>query len=163
MIRGYSSSIIASFVIVFGTACTDVEPNADEPSADVQPPTADPSNSQAQTTTAQEALASSYTQVGLGDCTFAVTSPSPSGRNGFAVLGCPNNENLQLQVCLQQLVTGGWQTINWTCTTTHSLSYYVDEHSGKVPYYTNGRWYRTWAWGYANGASRPIVSSGFQG
>jgi hypothetical protein len=112
----------------------------------------------------QEALAAtSVTQVGLGNCTFAVYSPSGSGRDGFAQLGCPNNEDLQLEVCLQQLVTGGWQTINWTCATTHSLSYYVDEYSGKVPYYTSGRWYRTWAWGYANGASRAIVSGGFQG
>jgi len=114
-------------------------------------------------TASAPAQALSYEQVGVGSCAFAVYSPSGGGRNGFAQLGCPNNENLQLQVCLQQLVTGGWQTIDWTCSTTHSLSYYVDEYSGKVPYYTNGRWYRTWAWAYANGASRAIVSGGFQG
>jgi len=41
MIRDFCSSLIASFVVVLGTACTDVEPGADEPSADVQS-TADP-------------------------------------------------------------------------------------------------------------------------
>jgi hypothetical protein len=186
MIRGSASVIIASFFVVLGTACTDVEPTADEPSAEAplaadpglaiescSPEIADlavtqpdgtkaPCEHEAKSTTTHE-VAASYVNVGVGDCTFAVYSPSPSGRNGFAQLGCAYNENLELEVCLQQLVTGGWQTINWTCATTHSLSYYVDEHSGQVPYYTSGRWYRTWAWAYANGATRAVVSGGFQG
>jgi hypothetical protein len=106
---------------------------------------AEPQTEEEPSTSSSEAL--------LGNCSFQAFRP---GRNpvypkaGDAWIGCSNIETLELEVCLQQYV-GAWETIGWTCRTFTRVGGDLDIPTANLPYYTAGRWYRTWAWGYANG------------
>jgi hypothetical protein len=73
-----------------------------------------------------------------------------------------NNVTETLQVCMQQLVAGGWQTMDWTCR-TKSSSHEQTLATGAVAYYTAGRWYRTWSWGYAMGRGVSVFGPGCKG
>jgi hypothetical protein len=117
-----------------------------------------------------QASTSDAYSVGLDGCTL--TADVPGHTPGFyapraagGTIKCPSwRNNIQLQVCMQQLVSGGWQTMHWTCTYTGTVSGLgVSAISYNVSYYTAGRWYRSWAWGDVNGANTAIVSAGCQG
>lgn len=107
--------------------------------------------------------------IALGDCTLRAWKPNGHAGDpmrSWGEIDCPRNESVEVQVCMQQLITGGWQTMEWSCV-THSPPGGVGDLTGvasqPVPYYTNGRWYRTWAWGYASGATNTTLSNTCKG
>jgi hypothetical protein len=123
-------------------------------------PSADPPANEATGTTAQALI-------GLGDCKLhAYEPPQPSLPNTAAmgkIDACNHDiEDLRVQVCMQQYI-GGWQTMQWTCVTTRALGADVFGESATVRYLTRGRWYRSWVWGYANGATAVYTSSAVEG
>jgi hypothetical protein len=80
---------------------------------------------------------------------------------------CSPAENFTLQVCLQQLVTGGWQTVAgscqvWTTRTVGAQKWMCGDAHGQPPPVSN-RYYRTWIWGDVNGVTNTYVSSGVTG
>jgi hypothetical protein len=111
------------------------------------------------------------TSASVAPCTLNVWVPGPdvSGPQGMAVANCGwnykgGNEQIWVRSCLQQLVTGGWETIAWTCKASWSPAYgtnFVD--SGSVPYLTAGRWYRTFGTMSLNGTTVHAYSLGCQG
>jgi hypothetical protein len=112
----------------------------------------------------QETVGCYYTGIN-GSCGLNSCSPGPGGGSGntsYGTINCGNRENLQIEVCMWQLVTGGWEQMNWTCRTASSPSgdpwSNIGVASNAVPYFTNGRWYQTWAWGYANGSQVALWS-----
>jgi hypothetical protein len=116
------------------------------------------------------ASSSAAYSTGIDGCTLAAFTPGTTPgfgapRAAGGVVSCPSwRSSRQLQVCMQQLVTGGWQTLQWTCSYTNSNQGFADtEISASVPYYTAGRWYRSWAWGDVDGANTAVVSAGCQG
>jgi hypothetical protein len=100
---------------------------------------------------------------GLDGCTM-YAEISQQDRNGFGEISCGNSENkLEVETCLEQLITGGWQTINWTCedftnagTNDH---HYLYTASGQVPYWTTNRWYQTQVWARVNGGAWGYLTS----
>lgn len=88
-------------------------------------------------------------------------------RNGFGEVACPYYaDTLEVEACLEQLVTGGWETIDWTCADFSSDTdhHFVWTTTYQVPYWTNGRWYRTQVWARVNGGAWGyITSDGIQG
>jgi hypothetical protein len=99
--------------------------------------------------------AQAITTGGWDGCTV-YAEISQSDRNGFGEISCGAAKNtLEVETCLEQLVTGGWQTIDFTCrdftnagTNDH---HYLYTASGAVPYWTSGRWYQTQVWVRVNG------------
>jgi hypothetical protein len=97
----------------------------------------------------------------VADCSLNAHEPSSNGV-ATASIHCAHgfggaNGGVQGKVCMDQLVTGGWRTIDWTCSYYDATS--LKDTGGsmwslKVPYYTSGRWYRTWAWIDANGVQQ---------
>jgi hypothetical protein len=111
-----------------------------------------------------EAITGVWSTKGVGGRTIgAVTGDyGPNTRFGSAAFW-GDGRYYTLESCLQQLVTGGWETIQWSCSSVNT-SGYAGINTGAVPYWTNGRWYRTAAWVWINGgASGWIVSDGCQG
>jgi hypothetical protein len=84
---------------------------------------------------------------GWAGCTVTA-SISQQNRNGFGEISCGDTKaSLEIYVCLNQLVTGGWQTLNWSCTDIHYLNaHYVYAWTAAVPYWTTNRWYNTQVW-----------------
>jgi hypothetical protein len=97
-------------------------------------------------------------------CSYTVSAIKPSswGKAGVGRIDIDNCGYLhadQLKVCLQQHI-GYWQTMEWTCRTgSSSKGYAFDVDSAEVPYYTRGRWYRSWVWGYEAGVGSTTVTS----
>jgi hypothetical protein len=116
------------------------------------------SDGSGQTESSDEALA-------VGNCQVYAYTPSASGKNGQGLIDCGNNdEQIELQVCLQQNISGTWQTIGFTCHTGGpGWGRFMWVTSNSVPFYTPGRGYRTWAWGYANGHAQTVVSNAING
>jgi hypothetical protein len=81
-----------------------------------------------------------------------VTANQPDYYTGVASINCPAHTTYSLQICLQQLVTGGWQNVGGiACTndgpfTNGNSSGGVGGTGGSVSYFTSGRWYRTQAY-----------------
>jgi hypothetical protein len=97
-----------------------------------------------------EAL-SSTCNVGLGGPSLLAYSPNywtAKQSSSTIVNGGYVNDLFQTKVCMQQLVSGGWQTMDFTCVTGYVDIYGDHINTNPISYYTNGRWYRTWAWGY---------------
>jgi hypothetical protein len=119
----------------------------------------------------EEGSSSEAYSVGIDGCTLAAFTPGTprswdSPRAAAGTLNCPSSHRIQLKVCMQQLVTGGWQTLDWTCQVSAfepSQGFSTNVTSKSVPYYTANRWYRSWAWGYADGANTAVVSAGCKG
>ena len=80
----------------------------------------------------------------------------PGGQAGWisfseleATYGAPAWDEGQVQSCMEQLLTGGWQLMNWTCQETTNYGKTFNQiGSNRVPYLTNGRWYRSYGWGW---------------
>jgi hypothetical protein len=98
----------------------------------------------------------------VGNCQLHAYAPN-SSRFSSGKITCPNKESLKIQVCMQQLISGGWSTMQWTCVQASDYGTLVFANTPQIPYYTKGRWYRTWTWGSANGHPATYVSSGIQG
>nr|HEX4317795.1 hypothetical protein [Kofleriaceae bacterium] len=99
----------------------------------------------------------------VSGCTM-YASISQGTRNGFGEVSCGNYENtLEVETCVEQLVTGGWQTINWTCFDYSNANtgdhHYVWATSYAVPYWTSGRWYQTQVWARVNGGAWGYLTS----
>jgi hypothetical protein len=79
-----------------------------------------------------------------------VISVSPANGQGEGSVDCPSNTtSRQLQVCLQQLVTGGWENVGGiACSGVGPISGGGGLGSTEpgVSYYTANRWYRTQTW-----------------
>jgi hypothetical protein len=83
---------------------------------------------------------------------------------GCAEIDCNHSASVEVQACMQQLVTGGWQTMNWTCRTFGPRDQpIIFVATAGVSYYTANRYYRTWAWGSVNGATGTTLSSSCKG
>ena len=110
------------------------------------------------------AAADASTAVGNTGCTIAATKPAGSPQKvGVGTLRCGwAHHNVRMEVCAQQLVTGGWENVPGTCLVSPVSpggAYNFVTFSGHftaVP----GRYYRTWAWGYVNGPTGISLSNG---
>jgi hypothetical protein len=93
------------------------------------------------------------------------TQVDPPGWHGFGAVSCKSGwDDLEVKACMQQLLTGGWQTMQWTCETGKDKnSDVVSTYTAKVPYLTKGREYRTWVWGDINGHTNTTESPGVRG
>jgi hypothetical protein len=101
----------------------------------------------------------------VGGCSFNPETPIGWERSAAVGVGCNTNNHVQVQVCLQQLVTGGWETIDFTCADYDWYGSAVTwaYRSHQVPYWTAGRWYRSWAWIDSGGHTASGASGGFKG
>ena len=94
-------------------------------------------------------------------CTM-YASISQQSRNGFGEISCGSYENkVEVEACLEQLVTGGWQTLNWTCIyyTNPNDHHYAWATTNSVPYWTTNRWYQTQVWARVNGGPWGYMTS----
>ena len=102
-----------------------------------------------------------------GDPLYYTDLGTPPGNQwiGFSYVLCQSGyDNLEIQTCLQQLVTGGWKTISSTCETgRNNNDDNVSSYTGGLSSLVKGRYYRTWAWGYVNGKTSTTESSGVKG
>ncbi len=83
------------------------------------------------------------------------------GYAGAGYNGCPWTQWMQLQTCIQYLVTGGWQ--NYFCwTSTGQYTSYIS-HSTMTFYPGNwsNRWWREQTWGYASGSTAIVYSDSY--
>lgn len=97
-------------------------------------------------------------------CTLVAHFPDAGGNvRAYATISCSGPNTIQVQTCLQQLVTGGWVNVVGGCQTSQRIFSTHTSATGKTYYATCGRWYRTWAWGYNNGKTGTALSAGYQG
>lgn len=89
--------------------------------------------------------------------------------SGYGSIICTQNvDELQLQECMQNLVTGGWQTtICLPGANSHYTAYGTNYIDGETIFSgcVQNRWYRMWAWGwayYGNTTSGTDTSNGTQ-
>jgi hypothetical protein len=98
-------------------------------------------------------------------CTLTAYEPSTSSGDvqGYATFSCSANDDLQIEVCLQQLITGGWVDVVGGCYTSpvYDTNYLWAQSKAYPP--TCGRYYRTWAEGWNDGVSGSTVSDGYEG
>lgn len=108
--------------------------------------------------------ASAATRPDISPCTLTAYYPTSNGDvRGAASLSCSGEDTIQVQACLQQLVTGGWQNVVGGCATSPTeFTTYVSA-TGKSYPPTCGRWYRTWAWGDNDGETKTVLSDTYQG
>jgi hypothetical protein len=78
-------------------------------------------------------------------------------------LGIPIPRPVEVQACLQQWV-GHWETMNWTCETKLGVGF-TSVETKRVPYWTEGRLYRSWVYGKnrENGAHGVCVGPTIRG
>lgn len=113
------------------------------------------------------ATASAYAP--LGPCILRAFTPntaqSPGYNNmsGYGEVQCNTTRSIAINVCLQQLVTGGWQNVYCTGQSVYEHASYIYGSTYSVWYPVNGRWYRTWDRGWADGTTNTYTSSGVQG
>jgi hypothetical protein len=102
----------------------------------------------------------------VSGCTI-YASITKGDKNGFGEIACPYYaDSLEVEACLEQLVTGGWETIDWTCAVYSSSSdhTFLWTTTYAVPYWTAGRWYQTQVWARVNGGAWGYTTStGIQG
>ena len=98
-------------------------------------------------------------------CTTTAYDPVSGGEvRGYATLSCSSAENIQVQACLQQLITGGWVDVVGGCQTSQEVHGTYTSATGKSYYPTCGRYYRTKAVSTINGtAGKPLYGGGYQG
>jgi hypothetical protein len=107
---------------------------------------------------------SASASVPVGGCTlhaYVPTGDSSVISGEGEIDSCsPTYQNLSLNVCLQQLVTGGWQFINSTCHSDaqNGVAYLGLYSYGIRP--TANRYYRTHTKGTADGTTADYQSSG---
>lgn len=94
-----------------------------------------------------------------------ITQTNPPGWFGFGAVSCKSGyDELEVQVCMQQLLSSGWETMQWSCGTGKDKnSDVVSAYTNRVSYLTKGREYRTWVWGYVNGKTNTTESPGVKG
>lgn len=110
------------------------------------------------------ALVAPTTAASAATCTLFAGYPYSNGNvSGYAQISCTSAENIQVEACLQQLVTGGWQNVVGSCQTSQYVHGKFISATGRSYYPTCGRWYRSWAWSYINGVSGNTVNSGDSG
>jgi hypothetical protein len=79
----------------------------------------------------------------------SVTATKPMTDEGTGEIGCPPHVTWQLQACLQQLVTGGWENVGGIAchglgpSDTGNSSGGGGTSTGTVSFFTANRWYRT--------------------
>jgi hypothetical protein len=99
------------------------------------------------------------------NCGINAYEPSISGGkvNGSGLVDCNGQRyNLQIDACIQDKYgSTGWQTIQSSCDVNPpgGGSEYTSS-LGSTPSTTEsvGVWYRTWAWGWANGNTATVTS-----
>jgi hypothetical protein len=98
-------------------------------------------------------------------CTLGAYYPYSGGIvRGYAqIYNCNGSHNIQVQTCLQQLVTGGWQNVVGSCATSQEVYSTFISATGKSYYPTCGRYYRSWGWAYVDGGTVTEVSNSYQG
>ena len=109
--------------------------------------------------------ASASVRPGIYPCTLTANYPRESssvvGASGS--LSCSGEDTIYVTVCLEQLVTGGWQQVVGSCSTSPTVYSTYISTAGKSYVATCGRYYRTRASGYDDGDTGTVVSSGYQG
>jgi hypothetical protein len=96
-------------------------------------------------------------------CTLTAYYPLSNGFvRSYATMSCSGAEYIQVETCLEQLVTGGWQNVVGSCKTSPEAYGTYISATGQSYYPTCGRYYRTWAWGY-NGETGTTLSSAYKG
>ena len=98
-------------------------------------------------------------------CTLGAYYPYSNGVvSGYAqIYNCNNPRDIQVQTCLQQLVTGGWQNVVGGCQTSQEVYGTFISATGKSYYPTCGRYYRSWGWADVNGHTVTEVSRSYKG
>lgn len=103
------------------------------------------------------AAASAYVNIDGTNCRLHAYQPMRNTESpGWTVSGlieCNSVWHLfYLEVCMRQLLKGGWKTMQWTCITEDcSETDSCQTRSRTVPYLTKGRWYDVWDWGIVDG------------
>ncbi len=105
-------------------------------------------------------------------CTLTATKPNSSG-SGIGDIFCPANYTISGRLCLEQLVTGGWENVggiacqNIGPTSTGNTAADIGGSTGGVSFYTAGRFYRARTWATVSHAgqtgSNNIVSDACKG
>lgn len=129
-----STVLIASLCLGLAGCATDLDTNSDD----------DPATSEA----------SQAVTIGTWAGCTVTASISQQNRNGFGEISCGGaaKASIEVYVCLNQLVTGGWQTLNWTCSDfAENNGHYAYAWTAPVPYWTTNRWYNTQVWVRVNG------------
>lgn len=98
-------------------------------------------------------------------CTTSAYDPVSGGNvRAYATLSCTAAEDIQVQACLQQLITGGWVDVVGGCQTSQEVYGTSISATGKSYYPTCGRYYRTKAVSTINGSTgSPLYGNGYQG
>jgi hypothetical protein len=105
-----------------------------------------------------------------GDCAVAAYTPFNVYGNNYsttywrphASMDCPLHYESELETCMAQLVTGGWETINTyvgepACGVT-GVNTWTDFNLESVNIdLTVGRWYSTWAWCFNFGFDEGLI------
>jgi len=107
----------------------------------------------------------SHTVKPSATCTTSAYDPVSGGEvRGYATLSCTSSEDIQVQACLQQLITGGWVDVVGGCQTSQEVYGTYTSATGKSYYPTCGRYYRTKAVATVNGSTgSPLYGNGYQG
>ena len=101
----------------------------------------------------------------ISDCTFYATNPITAADDlaAHGEINCSSNHSLQIEVCLQQLITGGWVDVVGSCATS-PVTYGTSQAAGGKGYsQTCNRYYRNWAWVKVDGATSTDLSSSYKG
>jgi hypothetical protein len=110
------------------------------------------------------ATASAVVHPSINPCTLTAHGPGSGGIvRGYATMSCSGADNIEVEACLQQLVTGGWKNVVGGCQTSQEVHGTSISATGKSYYPTCGRYYRTWAWGYNDGKTGTVLSGSLKG
>lgn len=98
-------------------------------------------------------------------CHLGAYYPLSNGAvRGYAqIYNCNTSHNLQVETCLQQLVTGGWENVVGGCQTSQQGYGTFISATGKSYYVTCGRWYRSWGWADVDGYTATEYSNSYKG
>lgn len=110
------------------------------------------------------AASAAATSSATSPCVLVAHYPYSGGNvRAYATMSCSGADNIQVQTCLQQLITGGWKNVVGGCQTSQEVHGTQISATGKSYYPTCGRYYRTWAWGYNDGKTGTTLSSSYKG
>lgn len=101
----------------------------------------------------------------IGNCTYFASNPITAADDLVTEgqISCTSNHNLQLQVCLEQLITGGWVDVVGSCHTSPVIYGRSQATNGKAYSQTCNRYYRNQAWVTVDGATASTLSSSYKG
>ncbi|HEY5091062.1 MAG TPA: hypothetical protein VIK30_13880 [Polyangia bacterium] len=68
---------------------------------------------------------------------------------GQGTVSCPLSTSETVQVCVQDLVTGGWQ--NYSCGSAGGWNGQTTARSNFYPYQYSNRYWRVWTWAAVSG------------